>query len=96
MEAFLTAEEGSKLNLRWFYIPGWKAEINGIEIPVKEEPEMRTILITIPKDVKNAKLKIYLPLYIYEKLGYLISAISLLLVLAIYFRKNKCRAIKSP
>ena len=78
LEIDVSSKKGAELNIRWFYIPGWKAELSGVELDVVEDSKLHTMNVKIPENISDKSLKVYLPLYRWEKLGYLISLLTLL------------------
>ena len=85
-----SASDSAVLKVNRFYIHGWQAEINGTSAEIKFEDKMGVILIDVPK-CSNCKLKIWLPMLWCEKIGYIISAVSLFIfaLLAYYFNRAK-------
>lgn len=89
LELNITAKKGAEININWFYIPGWQAQIGSESLDVQESDYMKTMKIKILRDLDDEILRVYLPLYIYEKLGYLISALTLLLIAVWYAIKSQ-------
>jgi len=84
LEFKINAVVGDEMIIRQFYIPGWRAEINGIPVELLSEDYMQRMLIVIDKNYKDATLLLYLPKYWHERAGAWISLISLLILMLLF------------
>jgi uncharacterized membrane protein YfhO len=87
-----SATKNSALKVNRFYIQGWQAEINGKPAAIKFEDKMGVMLIDAQK-CSDCTLKIWLPMLPSEKLGYIISAISLFVFAASGFYSYRVRKL---
>lgn len=71
----------SRLLVRTFYYPGWKAVINGMEASISADPNFGLISIDLPEGASDIELRFEKSPV--QKYGNIISAISLLIV-AVY------------
>ena len=85
----LTAGRNTVIEIGRSYIPGWRAEIEGREIPLSKDEESGLMQLSIDEAVKDKKLVIELPLLWHEQLGGAVSLFSLaILLFGLLRRKN--------
>lgn len=75
--------KGDVIKIRQFYFPFWTASILGRKIDLSEDDELKIIKIILPEDLKNTTIQLKLELSPAEKIGMILSSITLLIIILI-------------
>jgi len=79
LQLTVSTQQASALKVLQFRYPGWKARVNGQEVPLLPNPPDDMILFEVPEG--ESKVEVLLPLLPEERTGYAVSAVSLSLLL---------------
>ena len=87
----INSKHEAMLRVRTFYFPGWHASVDGVDTPLSAEPVTGAILLKVPAGIHNVGI-VFSDTPV-RKAGKLFSAAAGGLLLYIYFRSRRNKAV---